>query len=244
METETKVELLKYMLLNQSCDYDMMLYDLIRRKRLTGVISKIDERTFYFNIQAEDGKISAGQFLNILHELVRYMKLYFYNIAPLSSCIDYVVECNELELTNLLSYKSSQVRGFFYRLDDATFEELLNKLIISSFISNVKYVTSIKDVLDDIQVPLKNIEDYSLEESKKILVLMSDIAFCQRGRGSVMKLFEKMDCHLEEYNNMDLTRRKKSVDDFKKKYTDSCIADYDKLIKSYYSKKKYLKYFS
>ncbi len=244
MKTETKVELLKYMLLNQSYDYDMSLYELIHRKGLTEVISRIDERTFSFKVDAEDGRISAKSFLSILNEFVRYMKLYFYNIAPLSSCIDYVVECNELELTNLLSYKSSQVRGFFYRLDDATFWELLNKLIISSFISNVKYVASLKDVLDDIQVPLKNIEDYSLEESKKILVLMSDIAFCQRGRGSVMKLFEKMDCHLEEYNNMDLTRRKKSVNDFKKKYIDSCIADYDKLIKSYYSKKRYLKYFS
>lgn len=244
LKTETKVELLKYMLLNQSYDYDMMLYDLIRRKRLSEAISRIDEQTFYFNIQAEDGKVSARQFLNILHEFVRYMKLYFYNIAPLSSCIDYVVECNELEMINLLSYKSSQIRGFFYRLDDATFEELLNKLIISSFISNVKYVGSIKDVLDDIQVPLKKVEEYTLEESKKILVLISDIAFCQRGRGPVMKLFEKMDCHLEEYDNMDLTRRKKSVDDFKKKYIDSCIDDYDKLIKSYYSKKKYLKYFT
>ncbi len=244
MKTETKVELLKYMLLNQSYDYDMMLYDLIRRKRLSEAISRIDERTFYFNIQAEDGSVSARQFLNILHEFIRFMKLYFYNIAPLSSCIDYVVECSELELTNLLSYKSSKLRGFYYKLDDATFWELLNKLIISSFISNVKYVASIKDVLDDIQVSLRNVDEYSLEESRKILVLMSDIVFCQRGQGHVMRLFEKMDCRLEKYSDMDMTRRKKSVDDFKKKYIDSCIADYDKMIKSYYYKKKYLKYFS
>lgn len=244
MKNETKVELLKYMLLNQSYDYDMMLYDLIHRKRLTEAISRIDERTFYFNIQAEDGQVSARQFLNILHEFIRYMKLYFYDIAPLSTCVDYVVECSELELTNLLSYKSSKLRGFYYKLDDDTFEELLNKLIINSFISNAKYVSSIIDVLNDIQVPLKKVEEYTLEESKKILVLISDIAFCQRGRGPVTKLFEKIDNHLEKYSDMDLTRRKKSVDDFKKKYIDSCIDDYDKMIKSYYSKKRYLKYFT
>ena len=43
---------------------------------------------------------------------------------------------------------------------------------------------------------------------------------------------------------MDLSRRRKSVDDFKKKYIDSRVADYNKLIKSYYSKRKYLKYFN
>ena len=42
---------------------------------------------------------------------------------------------------------------------------------------------------------------------------------------------------------MNVTRRKKSIDDFKKKYIDSCIEDYDKMFKSYNSKKKYLKYF-
>ncbi len=243
MKTETKIELLKYIILNEGSTYDMMLYDLIRRKRLSEEISRIDERTFSFDVYAKDDGITAKQFLNIMNEFIRYAKLYFYNIVSLSTCIDYVIECGELELTNLLSYKSSKLRVFFYKLDDATFEELLNKLIISGFISNAKYVDFIKDVLNDIQVPLKNVEEYSLEESKKILVLMSDIAFCQRGRGPVMRLFENMDCRLEKYNDMDLTRRKKSVDDFKKKYIDSCIADYDKLIKSYYSKKRYLKYF-
>lgn len=244
MKIETKVELLKYIILNEKSTYDMILYDLICRKRLNEEISRIDERTFSFDVQADGDEITTKQFLDIMNEFIRYVKLYFYNIAALSSCIDYVIECSKLELTNLLSYKSDKLRGFFYKLDDDTFKELLDKLIISNFISNAKYVDSIKDVLNDIQVQLKNVDEYSLEESKKILVLMSDIAFCQRGRGPVMRLFEKMDCRLENYDDMDLTRRKKSVDDFKKKYIDSCIADYDKMIKSYYSKKRYLKYFS
>ena len=90
---------------------------------------------------------------------------------------------------------------------------------------------------------LKEIKEYNLEESLKILNLLSDISFCQRGRGSVMKLFECMDYQLNKYSNMDTTRRKKSTDDFKKKYIISRVEDYDKMIKSYYSKKSYLKYF-
>lgn len=242
MKTETKVELLKYILLKESSSYDMMLYDLVRRKRFNDDISRIDERTFSFDVQAEDGGISAKQFLNILNEFVRYMKLYFYNIAPLSSCIDHVLD-SKLELTNLLSYKGSKIRGFFNKLDDPIFAELLNKLIISNFISNAKYVDSIKDVLASIDIPLRKVEDYSLEESHKILLLLSDISFCQRGRGPVMSLFDNMDSHIDRFSNMDLTRKRKTADDFKKRYIESCTQDYDKMIKSYYSKNKYLKYF-
>lgn len=245
METETKVEILKYMILDQSYDdYDMVVYYLISHKRLSDEISRIDERTFSFKVDAADGLISAKQFLVNMNAFARYMKGYFYNIIPLNTCVEYVVDGSKSELSNLLEYENIKLYSFFDGEEDNATRELLSKLIISNFISNAKHVPSIKDVLNDIQVPLKNVGEYNSDESMQILNLLSDIAFCQRGRGPVMRLFEKMDCRLEKYDDMDLTRRKKSVDDFKKKYIDSCIADYDKMIKSYYSKKKYLKYFN
>lgn len=244
MKTETKVELLKYMILNHSYDeYEMVIYNLISHKRLRDEVAMIDERSFSFNVDPANEQITAQQFLVNMNSFVRYMKAYFYNIAPFNTCIDYIVDNNKDLLNDLLKVKGVKLYSFYDRQDDTTAKELINKLIISNFISNAQYIESIKDVLTDLQLPLKRIEDYTSEESIQILQLMSDIAFCQRGRGPVMSLFENMENHLKGYDNMDLSRRKKSVDDFRKRYIDSRIADYDKLIKSYYSKRKYLKYF-
>lgn len=243
MKTETKVELLKYMILNHSYDeYEMVIYNLISHKRLRDEVAMIDERSFSFNIDPVDGQITAQQFLVNMNSFVRYMKAYFYNIASFNTCIDYIVDNKDL-LNDLLKVKGVKLSSFYDRQDDTTAKELISKLIISNFISNTQYIESIRDVLNDLQIPLKRIEDYTTEESMQILQLMSDIAFCQRGRGPIMSLFENMESHLKSYSDMDLSRRRKSVDDFKKKYIDSRVADYDKLVKNYYSKRKYLKYF-
>ena len=147
-------------------------------------------------------------------------------------------------VNNLLSVKGVKLYSFYDGHEDSAIKGLISKLIISNFISNAKYIESIRDVLNDLQIHLKLIEDYTSEESMQILQLMSDIAFCQRGCGPIMSLFENMENHLKSYSDMNLSRRRKSVDDFKKKYIDSRVADYNKLIKSYYSKRKYLKYFN
>lgn len=245
MKTETKVELLKYMILDHSYDeYEMVIYNLIAHNRLRAGVAMIDERSFSFNIDPVGGQITANQFLVNMNAFVRYMKSYFYNISSFNSCIDYIVDNNKDLVNNLLSVKGVKLYSFYDGHEDSAIKELISKLIISNFISNAQYIESIKDVLTDLQLPLKRIEDYTLEESMQILNLLSDISFCQRGRGPIMSLFENMKNHLKEYDNMDLSRRRKSVDDFKKKYIDSRVADYEKLIKSYYSKKKYLKYFN
>lgn len=245
MKTETKVELLKYMMLDHSYDeYEMVIYNLISHNRLRDEVAMIDEHSFSFNIDPVDGQITANQFLVNMNAFVRYMKSYFYNIASFNSCIDYIVDNNKDLVNNLLSVRGVKLYNFYNGHEDSAIKELISKLIISNFISNAKYIESIRNVLNDLQIPLKRIEDYTTEESMQILQLMSDIAFCQRGRGPIMSLFENMENHLKSYSDMDLSRRRKSVDDFKKKYIDSRVDDYNKLIKSYYSKKKYLKYFN
>lgn len=243
MKIETKTELLKYTLLERQYDYDLILYALISRNNIQDIISMVDERTFSFKVDAATGTISAKQFIVNLNQFIKNMKKYFYNIAPLQSCIVEVINSNISELKKLVSYNCSSLLNRFDGQEDNTIQEIIAKIIIKNFISNAKYVTAVKDVLEDIHVPLKEIKEYNLEESQKILTLLSNISLCQRGRGPVMRLFLNMDDHLEKYDAMDVSRRKKSTNHFKEKFINSCIDDYDKMIKSYYSKKKYLKYF-
>lgn len=219
----------------------MILYNLI--PRLSDEISLIDDRSFSFKVETVAEGIPANQFLVNLNNFVRCMKRYFYNIIPLPFCVEEIIDGSKAELTSLLNYRGARLCTFYEKREDDTTMELISKLIINNFISNAKYIDSINDLLAEIDVSLKQVGDYTLEESMKILILLSDVTFCQRGRGPVMRLFESMDARLVKYSDMDVSRRKKSVDDFKKKYIGSCIEDYDKMFKSYNSKKKYLKYF-
>ena len=245
MSLETKIEILKFILLHQNYDYDMVLYGLIAHKRLNEEIARIDDKSFNFNFNADDGGITATQFLVNLNEFIRCMKEYFFNIRALPTCIDYIISGSKQELNNLLNYKCKRVFSHYEKINDDTTQELISKLIISNFIHNAKYVDSIRDVLTDIEVPLKPLEDYTLDESKKILKLLSDMAFCQRGRGDIFCLFTSIDDQLEKRLKMSKSfQRRKPISDVKQQeFIESVIADYGKVIKNYYSKKKYLKYF-
>lgn len=241
LKTGTKAELLRYILLTDKHYYDNMLFEFLSVRYMEKEIEKIDERTFSFGVDAADGLISANQFLTNMNKFVKYMKAYFFNIGPLQTCISDVINGSKQELSNLLNYK------YINSSNDDKLQEYIYKLIISNFINNAKYVSSIKNSLQEIGISIKRVQDYSLEESSKILILLSDIALCQRGRGNVMVLFDNMDSRLRYYDTMDKSlrsrKRRCSTDDYKKKYIDSRIADYDKMFKSYNSKKKYLRYF-
>lgn len=241
METETKSELLRYILLNK--DYDTMLFKLISTRHMGQEISKIDERTFSFKVDAADGMVTAKQFLYNMNRFVRLMREYFFNVTPLPTYLDYIIDGSRSELSNLLNYKYKEQGDYYVSYNDDELVEMISKLIIHNFISNAKYIDAIKDILEEIQIPLKDVKNYNLDESLKILNLLSDIAFCQRGRGPVNRLFESIGVRLSKYDDMDTTRRKNPVEYFQKKYIKSCIEDYEKLFKTYASKKKYLKYF-
>ena len=150
LKIETKTELLKYMLLERQYDYDLMLYTFITRSNVQEIISMIDERTFSFKVEVLPETISAKQFIVNLNQFIKDMKTYFYNIAPLQSCIVEIIDSSKDELKNLISYNCS---GLFNRFDsekDDVIRELTAKLIIKNFISNAKYVDSIRDVLNEI----------------------------------------------------------------------------------------------
>lgn len=74
---------------------------------------------------------------------------------------------------------------------------------------------------------------------------ISNIAFCQRGRGNALELFDDIGARLDYFTKADnpIRNRKKNIEEYKTKYVESRIADYNKMFKTYNSKKKYLRYF-
>lgn len=245
MTIDTKTELLRYKLLHQRYDYDMEVYNLVAYGELSDEISRIDELSFSFMVDLENEKITPRQFLVYINEFVRYMKLYFYNMATFQVSLRVIVRGNKEELNVLLDCKCDDPYNCFGIKNNEKIKECCYKLIIASFIKNADYVPIIKTILDENSIKLKEVKDYNLKESEKILNLLSDIVFAQRGRGITMELFESIDTNLKEH----LERKSKSkskkytIEDYKKRYIDSYIKNYEKIFKAYNIRKKYLRYF-
>lgn len=238
LKAETKAEMLRYILLQESRLYDNVLFTLLSTRSLMNEVERIDERTFSFDIKPADGMISAEQFISNMNKFLRCMKANFFNVPPFQMCVTEIVRSSEQELKDLLSYTPEDS-------SDEKLEELVYKLIISNFIRNAKYVPSIEEELTALDIPIKDVKEYNLDESRKILQFMSDVVFCQRGRGNVLKLFDNIQVrlgHLNDANNS-IRNRKRNIEVYKTRYVESRIADYNKMFKTYNSKKKYLKYF-
>ena len=238
MKPETKVEVLRYILLQESRFYDNVLFTLLSTRSLISEIERIDERTFSFDIEPAAGMISAEQFISNMNKFLRCMKTNFFNVPPFQMCVTEIVRNSEQELKDLLSYTPEDS-------SDEKLEELVYKITISNFIRNAKYVTSIQEELAELDIQIKEVQEYNLDESRKIVQFMSDVAFCQRGRGNVLELFDDIGARLDYFAKADdpIRNRKRNIEAYKTRYVESRIADYNKMFKTYNSKKKYLKYF-
>ena len=201
-------------------------------------LERIDERTFSFDIEPAAGMISAEQFISNMNKFLRCMKTNFFNIPPFQMCVTEIVRNSEQELKDLPGYTPEDS-------SDEKLEELVYKLTISNFIRNAKYVPSIEEELTALDIPIKDVKEYSLDESRKIVQFMSDVAFCQRGRGNVLELFDDIGARLDYFAKSDnyVRNRRKNTEKYKERYINSRIEDYNKMFKTYNSKKKYLKYF-
>lgn len=237
LKTETKAELLRYILLQESRMYDSILFHLLEFEPIRNAVALVDERTFNFKVEPANGMISAKQFLYNMSKFLKIMRNNFFNILPLQVCIIELVKNGKQEINDLLTYTSKDS-------SDEVLEELVNKLIISTFIHNAKYVPSIQEELAAIDIPIKEVREYNLDESRKVVQFMSDVVFCQRGRGNVLEIFDDIGARLDYFSKSDpFRKRKRDVEAYKQRYIDSRIDDYNKLFKTYHSKKKYLKYF-
>ena len=230
--------MLRYILLQESRLYDNVLFTLLSTRSLMNEVERIDERTFSFDIKPADGMISAEQFISNMNKFLRCMKANFFNVPPFQMCVTEIVRNSEQELKDLLSYTPEDS-------SDEKLEELVYKLIISNFIRNAKYVPSIEEELTALDIPIKEVKEYNLDESRKIVQFMSNLVFCQRGRGNVLELFDDIGARLDYFAKADdpIRNRKRNIEAYKTRYVESRIADYNKMFKTYNSKKKYLKYF-
>lgn len=239
MTLESKKELLRYKILNTGIHHDIILYSMLRYQYFDEIISKINDISISFKIDVQEEEIEAEQFLVLLEKFVKEMKNYFFNIGPMIYTIDNIVEPNIDKMKDYLSLKCD------IKENEEIVLEKIYKIIISNFINNAEYIPSIKTFLEEHHIEVKPIDEYTFKESKKIISLLSDLVFCQRGRGKLSYLFENLDLYIKGHIEMSKYRQsKKSTPEYFQKHDVECFnTNYESIFKTYNSKKKYLRYF-
>ena len=135
MTIESKKELLKYIVLNESFINDKaMIYSLLLRNYFDESISKISDESFIIKIE-NNNEISAKQFIYSLNKFIVTIKKYFFNVYNLNILIDKIIEQNIVKINNYLCSKN---------LSENEQNEIIYKILISNFIENIKYISSIK----------------------------------------------------------------------------------------------------
>lgn len=242
MSIAAKIELLKYILLTSSNNYELEIYRLLNGA-LYSEVDRIDDKSFYFKITPEKNKITAKQFMTYINEFIACMKTYFNNAKNLDYIMKEIIEENKQALDNLFNCECDDPYTC-YIYEDKKIKENIYKLIISNFIKNAKYVPIIEPFLLENDIPLKEINNYNFEESEKVIKLLSDIAFSQRGKGSIIDLFQNIEYYLQKHLDIKIQNNNKySTKDYEQKYLDKYISNYSRMFKSYEGKKKYLKHF-
>ena len=231
MTIESKKELLKYIVLNESFINDKaIIYSLLLRNYFDESINKISDESFIIKIE-DDNEITAKHFIYSLNKFIDTIKKYFFNVYNLNILIDKIIEPNILKVNNYLCSKN---------LSENEQNEIIYKILISNFIENIKYIPSIKIFLTEQKISIKNVDDYNLNKSYKILILLSDLVFCQRGLKYYDCIFESINLRFKSYESLNQNKRQEK---YKEKFLPSITQNYDYLFESYQNKKKYLKYF-
>lgn len=227
-----KKEMLKNNILDKSDNCSSIMYMVIKQRYLDEIIDRIDKNATKYN------KLDSNKFINLFQKFIEtFIDKFFYLCTA-----HFVIE--EVIITNF-----SRIE-YYFSLDNEVLQnsEIVNtiiyKIFINNFISNIKYIPSIEILLKEENISIKKIEEYSFEEVKNIFNLLSKLTFCRNGR-NVFELFDNIGMRLKRYeSNKELSKRKKlKVDEYKNKILNRYIKQYDSIIKSYNSKKRYLKYF-
>lgn len=240
MYLSTKKALVQYRVLNFGFLNDPTVYKLLNNDSILEIINGIEEISFMNNYVCFEDKLDVKSFITLLDYLVQVFRVYFPTYYAPANAIGEILNANE-ELTRdyfLANY--NDVGKSINKILDIK----IYRLLISAFISNAKYVPEIREFLKEHDLELKDINDYSTEELIKIINLLSDLSFCKYGRGQSNALFDSIDYRIKYHYDLLASRNKvKNNEQFEEKAIKQVTQKYIELIKSYNSKRKYLKYF-
>jgi len=240
MTAEAKKELLKHIILNDRYFHDALAYKLLRYRYFDNIINNISEISLATKLVVEQDKIQANQFLDLLELFIKVVKEKFFNVYNIETLLCIIIQTNKEKVEDYLKSE--------YKIKDDSTIHLLNnkiyKIIINNFVSNNKYIPMESSLLKEKNINIKPVNEYTYEETTKIIDILSDFVFSQRGRGKYQYLFENMEFNLTN-NLIRRKERNKKFDEnkYKQEFILRYVSSYDYILKSYKNKQKYIKHF-
>lgn len=243
-DIQAKKKELQQLFLESDTHLNPLIYRLLERDFLDKIIQYIDDEPVPCNVNPEDLTSADEQFLLLLNRLIMYFRRYFPKIYDFTDyAIETIVTGNSILAHNYLLSK--------HYLGDNDYIDFFNQsiwqLLVSNFLCNGKHVYQVKHLLKSNKIKYStNIDDYSLDELKKIINLLSDLVYCASSEYRAFYLFGDIDADLckrlediekeREYTLKDVDFHNKNLEEF---YS----VQYDIIIEEYMKKRKYLKYF-
>jgi len=189
-------------------------------------------------ILKNEKEINNISFIDLLDRLVNLFRNEFYEINSTEYSISCIIDSNinrveKYLLSNVDVYDNNNIKYI---------KEQSYKLFISNFINNLRYVETFKNILNERNIKVKVIDEYSLDECTEIVRLLSNLVFCLKCRNIVSYLFQDIEKDIE-YHLKENSEKKYNDDYYKIKVIDHYKTQYEIIMDSYNNKKKYLKYF-
>lgn len=246
MNLDTKKALLKLKAMEERFA-DVATYKVIDSYIFNETIENIEDVSFYYDVNVEKNKIMASTYINLLDYFMKTIRHFFFNMRIDEFLIQDIVIPN---MDKMKTYLLSNTEIFDTTIPNKKRKELntlIYRILISNFISNIKYISDITLLFDSNNIPIKDIDNYSDEECRIIIELMSDLVFCQKGHNNNDYLFvnieTKINERLETRHNRTRLKAKDKDDYYIKKKIDEYNKEYHQSIRTYNVRKKYLKYF-
>lgn len=175
-DIRNKKEFIRYRIYVGGYRYDILTYHIAKFDIFDSIINEIDEDSFYRTLLTKENKLSADRFIDLLDHLVETMRRLFFNIDISLFAIEGILE------------KDKDLMNEYFHYNGAIGNELnkiLYRIIIINFISNVKLIPCIGQLLDENKIQLKKYTEYSDKEIRSIIDLCAVLFFVIREKVGV-----------------------------------------------------------
>lgn len=175
MDLATRKKELYHILLDSDYDYDLIIYKLLKKDILDDVIIKIDNKSICSDVNPEEVISSNEQFLMLLNRLVYWFVENFPTLVEYRTIIiEMIIKSNKKRIEQYLLSK--------HYLGDNSYIDFFCKsvytILFANFITNIKDMPIIKQLLEEEHIEYKNIDTYSVNELKSIKDLLEKIGIC------------------------------------------------------------------
>jgi len=209
-------EKLKEILLSKG-NYDAEIYRLLVTPELDNILTKIDDSKVVSNVNPNEIISAEEQVVMLLNRYFNFFKEKYYHLNPIYAyIIQNLINQNEDLFYNYLSVKYYLGDGNYRRF----FEDSLNRLSISNFVKNAKYIPELNNFFKSKRIKVKDIEKYTFKEVLKISKLLSGFTLAIKNQFFTLYLFLDLKKIFDNSKN-----KKEQLEDVRSRYV-LMIEDY------------------